>query len=69
VIDYATEWSDSNVINLGALPGSTFSVATGINDAGQVVGYSEGSVGAVFHAIEWSDGSNDGPGRPARRHI
>jgi uncharacterized membrane protein len=31
------------VIDLGGLPGSTFSVALGVNDAGQVVGYSVGS--------------------------
>jgi uncharacterized membrane protein len=36
----ATEWSGGNVISLGGLPGSTNSMAEGINDAGQVVGRS-----------------------------
>ncbi len=40
---------------LEGLPGFTSSVAQGINDAGQVVGYSV--VDGVSHAIEWSDGS------------
>ena len=34
----ATEWSDGSIISLGSLPGSTSSVANGINDAGQAVG-------------------------------
>jgi probable HAF family extracellular repeat protein len=50
----ATEWSGGSVINLGSLPGSTFSGANGINDAGQVVGYS--SIGAGYVATEWSGG-------------
>ena len=37
---FATEWSNGQVINLGGLPGSTRSQAYGINDAGQVVGFS-----------------------------
>ena len=37
---YATEWSGGSVIDLGGLPGTTGSFALGINDAGQVVGYS-----------------------------
>ena len=37
-VNYATEWSDGQVIDLGGLPGSTYSIAYGINDAGQVVG-------------------------------
>ena len=45
----------AKVINLGGLPGSTFSAANGINDAGQAVGLS-GS-GSVSEATEWSDGS------------
>jgi uncharacterized membrane protein len=38
--EYATEWTGGGAINLGVLPGTTVSVAEGINDAGQVVGYS-----------------------------
>ena len=48
--DYATEWSDGSVIDLGGLPGSRDNVAAGINNAGQVVGES----GA--YATEWSGG-------------
>jgi probable HAF family extracellular repeat protein len=51
---FATEWSDGRVIDLGGLPGSTRSAAFGINDVGQVVGYSV--VGGVPVATEWSDG-------------
>jgi uncharacterized membrane protein len=36
---YAAEWSGGQIINLGGLPTSTYSVADSINDAGQVVGY------------------------------
>ena len=39
------------VTDLGGLPGSTDSEASGINNAGQVVGSSDG------YAIEWSGGS------------
>ena len=49
----AAEW-----INLGGLPGSTDSIAEAINDAGQVVGYSDvgGLFGGVGYATEWSRG-------------
>ena len=50
----ATEWSGGSAINLGVLPsgepGTPFSAATGINNAGQAVGYSSG------HAVEWNAG-------------
>lgn len=51
---FATEWSNGTVINLGGLPGSTRSEAYGINDAGQVVGFSV--VNGVDYATEWSNG-------------
>ena len=54
-LDYATEWSGGNVINLGGLPGYTKSQARGINNAGQVVGLSY--VGARVYATEWSGGT------------
>jgi probable HAF family extracellular repeat protein len=44
-----------HIIDLGGLPGATFSAAQGINDAGQVVGYSV--VGGLTYATEWSDGN------------
>jgi probable HAF family extracellular repeat protein len=56
-VPYATEWSDGKIINLGGLPGSTGSFATGINDAGQVVGYTETQNGLFAFATEWSGGS------------
>ena len=51
---YATEWSGGKVINLGGMPGSTSSVAEGINNAGQAVGVS--IVRGVDYATEWSGG-------------
>ena len=54
IIYHATEWSGGAAINLGNLPGSTYSIATGINNVGQVVGYSE--IGTTEVAMEWSGG-------------
>jgi uncharacterized membrane protein len=51
----ATEWSGGSVINLGGLPGSTFSSALSINDVGQAVGAS--AFGGSEVATEWSGGS------------
>ena len=53
---WATEGSNGSVINLGGLPGATGSVAYGISNAGQAVGYSYGG-GFGFYATEWSNGS------------
>jgi probable HAF family extracellular repeat protein len=51
----AASWSGGTVVSLGRQLGSTESFATGINDAGQVVG------GSLFsgssRATEWSGGS------------
>jgi uncharacterized membrane protein len=56
-VAYATEWSGGTVINLGGLPGSTASLALGINNAGLAVGYSMfGGVNGVSQATEWSAG-------------
>jgi uncharacterized membrane protein len=49
---YAAEWSAGSVIDLGGLPGSTYSWATGINNVGQAVGFS--IVDEVEYAVEWS---------------
>jgi probable HAF family extracellular repeat protein len=35
-----------SITDLGTLPGTSLSIATGINDSGQVVGYSESSTGS-----------------------
>jgi uncharacterized membrane protein len=42
-VAYATEWSGRSVINLGGLPGFTFSSAAGTNSAGLSVGGGNGS--------------------------
>ena len=44
----AVLWIDGQIKNLGTLPGSDISEATGINDRGEVVGFS------VPHAFLWS---------------
>ena len=56
---FATEWSGGKVINLAGLPGATFTVAFGINDAGQAVGYSfvsESSLPALSNAANALNG-------------
>jgi probable HAF family extracellular repeat protein len=51
---YAVEWSGGGAVNLGGLPGATYSIAYGVNDFGQAVG---SSAGADFEdAVEWSGG-------------
>ena len=62
----ATEWSGGSVINLGGLPGSTASIAHGINDAGQVVGYSLVGGAADRHRVERRQRHR--AGRPAGLH-
>jgi len=58
---HAFLWDNGNFTDLGTLGGAT-SQALGINDAGQVVGFSEITpVNHVFHAFLWdsSDGMQD----------
>ena len=50
----ATEWSNGQVINLVGLTGSTFSQAAGINDAGQVVGFSDVVANRVPEPSTWA---------------
>jgi len=40
-LTHATLWSNGQVIDLGTLPGGATSYATGINDAGQITGWSD----------------------------
>lgn len=44
------------IMNLGALRGATQTVATSINDRGQIVGQSDGR-GIVGHAVLWAGGT------------
>lgn len=46
-------WSNGTMTDLGVAPGGTFSLATGLNDSGQVAGYGDtatGSAGFVWKA-------------------
>ncbi len=40
-LTHATLWSNGQIIDLGTLPGGTTSYATGINDSGQITGWSD----------------------------
>jgi probable HAF family extracellular repeat protein len=53
---HAVLWSDGRIIDLGTLPGGLHSVATGINDRGEVVGRS-GTADGTEHAFVWRRGS------------
>ena len=64
--DCATEWSRGSVINLGGLPGSTYSEAYGINDAGQAVGNQLCWRGLLRRRVE--PRQRHQTGRPARLH-
>jgi probable HAF family extracellular repeat protein len=49
-------WSQANgIVDLGVLPGGSFSYAIGINDRGDIVGCSE-SVGGQHNGVLWSGG-------------
>src|SRR5262249_15777431 len=52
----ASRWKGNTVVQLGILPGGTFSVAIGINDYGQVVGYSAND-NSANHAFLWTPSS------------
>ena len=53
--DVATEWSNGQVISLPFLPGFTFAGrALGINDAGQVVGFSDVVANRVPEPSTWA---------------
>jgi probable HAF family extracellular repeat protein len=55
---HAVLWQNDTVIDLGRLGGtnSTFEVAFGINNLGQVVGRSDLPGDTTFHAFLWQDG-------------
>lgn len=49
-------WRNGRMANLGTLPGGRTSVATAINDLGQVTGASHGGGAALVDAVVWQDG-------------
>ena len=54
---HAFIWRHGLLRDLGALPGDDDSVATGINDAGQIVGWSATLPDSNgLHAVRWQDG-------------
>src|SRR5207249_2819496 len=53
---------NGSMTDLGTLPGTKYSQAYGINDAGQVVGYSSNSSDGAYHAFLWQNGSMTGLG-------
>jgi probable HAF family extracellular repeat protein len=53
----ASLWDGKKWIQLGILPGGTYSAALGINDYGQVVGYSENDNSSFFHGFLWTPSS------------
>ena len=46
-----------SITDLGILPGDDFSVALAINERGQTVGYSYGSVPGEYHPVLWQNGT------------
>jgi probable HAF family extracellular repeat protein len=53
----ASLWDGKKWIQLGILPGGTYSAALGINDYGQVVGYSADSTFSFLHGFLWTPSS------------
>jgi probable HAF family extracellular repeat protein len=56
IAQHATIWNDGKATDLGTLPGGLDSYANGINNSGQVVGYSYVSFVTSFHATVWNKG-------------
>jgi probable HAF family extracellular repeat protein len=55
---HAFLWQNGKMRDLGTLPGDTYSIAYGINDRAQVVGYSARNRGEdfIYHAFLWQNG-------------
>jgi len=50
--DTAVVWQDGDIIDLGRLPGGIISEAVAINNAGQIIGYSDSDTGE--RAVVWT---------------
>lgn len=50
-------WRHGTVTDLGTLPGGNYSLATGINQAGDIVGNSGNYSSGPFHAVLWHHGT------------
>jgi probable HAF family extracellular repeat protein len=59
---HAVSFSGGSMTSLGNLAGGTYSVATGINNAGTIVGYADDSNGT--HAVSFSNGTVTSYGWP-----
>ena len=56
-LDQAFIYSNGTTTHLGALPGGNFSTGLGINNSGQVVGFSEAGPPLADHAFLYSNGT------------
>ena len=57
-------WEDGVMTDLGGLPGYGEGGATGINDAGQVVGWARAAPDGYAHAFLWENGTTTDLGTP-----
>jgi probable HAF family extracellular repeat protein len=53
---YAFVYRDGNLLDLGTLPGDSYSSAAHINAAGQIVGWSASADAATYRGFLWSNG-------------
>jgi probable HAF family extracellular repeat protein len=65
-VRHAFLWENGEMLDLGTLPGDTESGATGINDAGDVVGWSVPTKGDTrhLHTVLWRNGRAQNLGIP-----
>jgi probable HAF family extracellular repeat protein len=64
-IEHAFLYTGGKMVDLGTLSGYSSSIARGINDLGQVVGFSAIATGVVSHAFLYSNGIMTDLGIPA----
>jgi probable HAF family extracellular repeat protein len=63
VFTHAVLWRRGQIVDLGVLPGGSRSTATGINNRGQVVGFSDVG-GGITHPFLWQHGRMTDLGSP-----